>query len=515
MQEPGFDHYARLEPDAPALVDPQDRFWSRGELYSQVNRLSRALRAAGLERGDVIALLSPNCAEFLIAALAATRTGLYFLPINWHLAEPEIAHVLDDSRAAALLFHQRCSRGALAALRACTRPPRLRISIGGVPDIVSLQDFLSSHSGAPPEDTQPGRVLIYTSATTGRPKAIHLPLPRDYEALERAIRFRVSVGIPLGEGQVNLCSSMLYHAAPLEGAMVAMHMGHKVVLVDRWDPEELLRLIERHKVTHGFMVPSMFVRMLKLPPDVRSRYCTSSLRLIVHSAAPCPVEIKRQMIEWWGPILIDSYGAAEGGGTFVTSQEWLRYPGTVGRAIPGSQIKILDDEGRELPPGQVGTIYMTRYSGDRFEYLRDPEKTRSCYRGDFFTAGDVGYLNDEGYLFLCDRKIDMIISGGMNIYPAEIERILVLHRHVADCAVFGVPDEILGEAVRAVVQLMPGCAPGHALAAELLQFMSGRLSPEKIPRRIEFAAELPRDPSGKLFKRKLRDPHWAGRQRAV
>jgi long-chain acyl-CoA synthetase len=308
---------------------------------------------------------------------------------------------------------------------------------------------------------------------------------------------------------------MLYHAAPLEWATMALHLGHMLVLIERWDPESLLALIDRHRVTTTFMVPTMFTRLVKLPEDVKARYSTASLRFVGHGAAPCPAEVKRQMIDWVGPVIWEAYGASEGSGTLVNSQEWLQYPGTVGRPIPGTRLKILDDAGNEVAPGVVGTIYLTRYTGDRFEYRGDPEKTKAAYRGDFFTVGDLGYLNPEGYLFICDRKADMIICGGANVYPAEIEGLLVQHPQVADCVVFGIPDALMGEAIKAVVQLVPGAQPGPAMTIDILDFLGARLAAGKLPRRVEYMAELPRDPNGKVYKRRLRDPHWAGRERAI
>jgi len=501
MHEMGFDHFARKDPSATAIVDPRGRIWSRGELACLVNRLSRALRASGLRPGDSIATLSPNCAELVAGYLAATQIGLYFIPVNWHLTTPEIQFILEDSGARAVIVHARFASHASACGSEC----RTRISIGSAPGFERLEDFVAGYPDAPLEDPVLGRPMFYTSATTGRPRAIVLPLPESSTALARTIRVHVAGGIGLEQGHVHLCASMLYHGAPLDVSIISLHMGHKLVLVDRWDPEGLLRLIEEHAVTTTVVVPTMFVRMLKLPESVRARYRTSSLRRVVHTGAPCPVEVKRQMIDWWGPVLWDAYGAAEGAGTLVSSEEWLRYPGTVGRPIPGTELRILDEHGNDVHTGEVGTIYFTRYTGDRFEYKGDPQKTAACHRGRFFTVGDMGYLNEDGYLFICDRRTDMIISAGMNIYSAEVERVLVLHPAVADCAVLGIPDEILGQVVKAVVQPVPGCAVTKQLTLDILNFLRPRLSPAKLPRRIEYVAQLPRMPSGKLYKRYLRD----------
>jgi long-chain acyl-CoA synthetase len=378
------------------------------------------------------------------------------------------------------------------------------ICIGAAPGLVSLEEFVAGNSAGPLEDPLPGRVMSYTSATTGRPKGILLPLPASRAALDRIIRLHIDTGVELG-GHVNLCGSMLYHAAPLEGAAIALHMGHVVVLIDRWEPEAFLRTIEEQRVTIVFTTPAMFVRMLKLSDHVRAKYRTSSLQRVIHTGAACPVEIKRRMIEWWGPIFWDTYGAAEGAGTIVGSAEWTRYPGTVGRPLPGSRIKILDAAGEEVPRGEVGTIYMTRHTGDRFEYKGDPQKTRASYRGDFFTVGDLGYVNDQGYLFVCDREVDLIICGGMNVYPAEVEQALILHPQVADCAILGAPDELFGEIVYAVVQAQDGVRTGPRLTLEILEFLSQHVAPVKLPRRVYYADSLPRDPTGKLLKRLLRE----------
>jgi long-chain acyl-CoA synthetase len=294
----------------------------------------------------------------------------------------------------------------------------------------------------------------------------------------------------------------------------ALHYGHTVVLMDGFSPEPLLELIERHRVTHTLVVPTQFVRLLALPEDVRRRRDLSSLRLVAHGAAPCPVEVKRRMIDWLGPILVEYYAATEGGGTLAFSDEWLARPGTVGRPRGTTEILILDDDGNPLPAGQVGNVYLGN-DGPGFAYYKDGDKTAAAHRGRYVTVGDVGYLDEDGYLFLCDRKTEMIISGGVNIYPAEIEGVLILHPQVADVAVFGIPNGEWGEEVKAVVQPAPEARAGEALAAELLGFCEGRMARYKIPRSIDFEAELPRDESGKLWKRTLRDPYWAGRNRLI
>jgi long-chain acyl-CoA synthetase len=316
------------------------------------------------------------------------------------------------------------------------------------------------------------------------------------------------------DGHVHLCCSPLYHTAVLNFATISLQLGHPVVLMDRFVPEEMLALIERHRVTHTHMVPTQFRRLLALPEPVRGRYDVSSLRAAIHGAAPCPHEVKRRMLDWWGPVVIEYYAASEGGGTGITAQEWLERPGSVGKAWAGSEVRVLDERGNDLPPGEPGLVYL-RMGTSTFDYYKDEEKTRASRARGMFTVGDIGYLDQDGYLYLCDRKGDMIISGGVNIYPAEIEAELSCHPAVEDVAVFGIPHEEWGEEIKAVVQPAPGAAPGPALTAELLAFLGDRIAKFKLPRTIDYVAELPRDPNGKLYKRKLRDPYWAGRDRAI
>jgi long-chain acyl-CoA synthetase len=316
------------------------------------------------------------------------------------------------------------------------------------------------------------------------------------------------------DGHVHLCGSPLYHTAVLNFAANSVTLGHPVVLMDRWDAEESLRLIEQRKVTHTHAVPTQFRRMLALPVETQAAYDTGSLRCVIHSAAPCPVEVKRAMIDWLGPVIVEYYAATEGGGTLVTSEQWLRKPGSVGLPWPGSEIRVLNPGKQPVATGEQGLVYM-KMGTSTFSYHKDEEKTETARAGDLFTVGDIGYLDEDGFLFLCDRSSNMIISGGVNIYPAEVEAELSCHPAVADVAVFGIPHDEWGEEVKAVVEPVAGTEPGPALTAELLEFLSGRVAKFKLPRTIDYVAELPRDPNGKLYKRKLRDPYWAGRDRAI
>jgi len=312
---------------------------------------------------------------------------------------------------------------------------------------------------------------------------------------------------------VHLCTSPMYHMAPLAFGYFSIHLEHKVVLMEKWDPEEALRLIEKHKVTTTHMVPTQFHRLLQLPENIKNRYDVSSLSNVMHAAAPCPVDTKQQLMKWWGEVVYEYYGATEGGGAIAKPKDWLRYPGTVGKAWEGAELRIYDDAGKQLGTNQIGTVYMKLQQD--FSYKGDDKKTRENRIDNFFTVGDVGYLNEEGFLFLCDRKIDMIISGGVNIYPAEIEAVLFTHPDVGDVAVFGIPNPEWGEEVKAVVEPVPGISASPALAEALMTYCGERLAKYKVPRSIDFVEKMPRDPNGKLYKRKLREPYWEGKSRAI
>lgn len=499
-----FERFAEHDPDALAVVGPTAERWSRRRLASVANGAAHGLLARGVRTGDVVAIVAPNCPEYLAVYLAAVSAGLRVVPVNWHLSRDELAFVLEDSHATVIVAHERLGLRRLAQLREDGRRARLFVSIGHAPGYIGLAELAAGAPRGPVDVAELGRVMPYTSATTGRPKAVCLPLANARAALEKTIAWHASLGIEPEADNVHLCTSMLYHSAPLDGAFIALQMGHAVVLADRPDPCTLLDLIERYHVTTTFLVPAMLVRLAKLAPSVRRGYRISSLRFVVHGGAPCPIETKRAMIDWWGPIVWEAYGAAEAQGTIVSADEWLERPGTVGRPIPGSAIRILDDEGRELPPGAEGAVYIRPHTGDRFQYHGAPAETAACWRGEFATVGDIGRLDDDGFLFLCDRRTDLILSSGMNVYPAEIEHALVQHPAVVDCGVVGIPHELFGQVPKAFVQASAAASPGPALAAELLAYLSERLAPMKLPRRIEFVDVLPRDPNGKLHRRRLR-----------
>jgi long-chain acyl-CoA synthetase len=516
MADLGFWNFAQKDPKKLALVAPDGREWTRGELLAECNRLVHGLRAAGLEKGDSVAAVLPNSAEFFALYLACAQAGWYLTPINWHLAAPEIAYIVKDSEARVLVGHERVGDVCQAAADEIGFPAADRFAIGAIPGFRPFSELSAGQPDTLPDDRAAGAVMNYTSGTTGKPKGVRRPLaPLDPDTVASLFTgFLAMFGIQPEADNVHLVGSPLYHTAVLVFSSASLNMGHAVVIVDKWTPEEGLRLIDRYKVTTSHMVPTQFHRTLGLPEEVRGRYDVSSTRHMVHAAAPCPPDIKRRMIEWWGESIYEYYAATEGGGTLVTPQEWMKYPGTVGRPWPTADVKIYDDEGKEVPTGQQGTVYMRLGQAD-FEYYKDKEKTRKNRIGNYFTVGDIGYLNEDGYLFLCDRKSDMIISGGVNIYPAEIESVFLTHPKVGDVAVFGIPHEDWGEQIKAVVEPAAEVEPSPALAEELLAFCGDKLAKFKIPRSIDFTQEMPRDPNGKLYKRKLRDPYWKDRERAI
>jgi long-chain acyl-CoA synthetase len=503
----------QIAPAETAVVDPGGRTVTYGELAADADRIGRGLQARGLRTGDTVAMLLPNGADMLAVEFATMETGLYSVPLNWHLTAAEIAYILRDSGASAFVAHERFADVAVAAAAEAGVPALF--SVGEVPGFDPLAGLGADGSGRPAERTA-GALMVYTSGTSGRPKGVRRPLtggnPDDVPPV--SLWFFGLFGLAPFDGHVHLCCSPLYHTAVMNFAVISLQLGHPVVVMDRWDPHEMLRLIERHRVTHSHMVPTQFRRLLALPEKVRGGYDLSSMRVMIHGAAPCPQEVKRRMLDWWGPVVVEYYAASEGGGTLITAADWVDRPGSVGKAWPGSRVRVLDPDGNDAPPGRPGTVYLQM--GDAtFEYLGDAEKTRQSWRDRMFTVGDIGYLDDDGYLFLCDRKSDIIITGGVNVYPAEVEGELAVHPAVADVAVFGVPHEEWGEEIKAVVEPVPGVLPGPDLTAELLTFLSGRLARFKLPRTVDYVDELPRDPNGKLYKRLLRDPYWAGRSRAI
>jgi long-chain acyl-CoA synthetase len=516
MTELGFWKLATADPERVAIITPEGLEHTGGELLSAANRISHGLRALGLERGDTVAIVVPNGFEMLAVYLGATQIGLYLTPINHHLVGPEIAYIVNDSEAKVLVGHERFAAELEKATAEISLPADRRFAIGTVAGFRPFAQLTADQPDTAPEDRVAGAPMHYTSGTTGQPKGVKRKLVDiDPDVLgELYSGFQGMFGVQPLDDNVHLTGSPLYHTAVLMWTANALHMGHTVVVMDKWSPEGMLQLIDRHGVTTSHMVPTQFHRMLALPEEVRASYDVSSLRCMVHAAAPCPPDVKRRMIEWWGDSIMEYYAATEGGGTIVTAAEWLTKPGTVGKAWPGSEIRILDDEGNDVSTGAEGTVYMSLALSD-FEYKGDAAKTAENRRAGFFTVGDWGLLDEDGYLFLKDRKSDMIISGGVNIYPAEIEGELLTFPKIADVAVFGIPNDDWGEEIKAVIQPAEGVEPDDALRDEILAFCIERLASYKRPKTIDFTPELPRDPSGKLYKRKLRDPYWAGRDARI
>jgi long-chain acyl-CoA synthetase len=514
-----FWGFAQQHPNHVAIVDADERQVTHAELLASVNQLSHGLQALGLKRGDSIAAMLPNSREAIELYLAMQQVGLYLTPLNFHLVGPEIAYILKDCEAQAFVVHERFADVCRLAVEETDFSPQRVFSVGDIDGFQHYDDLKAGQPSTLPENRALGAVMNFTSGTTGRPKGVRRPLPTTaIEETDLAAALLAYYVERDDADNVHLLACPWYHTAPLVMASPSIHMGHTLVIMDRFDPQRALELIERYRVTITHLVPTQFVRLLALPEDQRRRFDTSSLSHVIHGAAPCSPDIKRRMIDWLGPVLDEYYNSTEGvGGTIIFSDEWLAKPGSVGKARNDNKIVIMDDDGNILPAGQIGTVYSVARGRGDFEYFKDPEKTQQSKRGEYRTVGDIGSLDEDGYLYLSDRKADMIISGGVNIYPAEIESVLITHHRVADVAVFGIPNSEWGEEVKAVVELLPGKSEtdDDQVRAELLEFLQGRIARYKLPRSIDFVAALPRDPNGKLYKRRLRDPYWVGLQRAI
>ena len=474
------------------------------ELEDESNRYAQLFRSIGLKPGDHIAFVLENRPELFAVAWAAQRAGLYYTAVSTRLTPAELEYIVNDSEAQALVFSG-TTRDIAAGVEATTPNVRLRLS-------VDAADEVARQPAEPIADEAEGADMLYSSGTTGRPKGVLPSLPLSAMGSPNAMILLCQGLFGMDDSAVYISPAPLYHAAPLRFSLTVQRLGGTVIVMEHFDPAECLALIEEHRVTHGQFVPTMFVRMLKLDGGERTKHDVSSLGMAIHAAAPCPVAVKEQMIEWWGPVLHEYYAGTEGNGfVYCNSEQWLAHKGTVGQAITGV-LHIVDDEGNELPAGEPGTVYFE--GGATFEYHHDPEKTASSRdpkgRG-WSTLGDVGYVDEDGFLYLTDRKAYMIISGGVNIYPQEAENVLAMHPKVMDVAVFGVPDDEMGEAVKAVVQPMDMADAGPELERELIEYCRGQLAHYKCPRSVDFEEELPRHPTGKLYKRLLKDRYWAGR----
>jgi long-chain acyl-CoA synthetase len=500
-----------------------DRRRTHVEVADRASRIAGGLQKLGVSQGDSVCMLMRNDIAFIEAAYAAMRLGAYGVPVNWHFKPEEINYILKDSGTSVLIGHA----DMLHQLRDAIPAGVTVLSVPTPPEILEHYKIDRDHLATPPfgvdfepwlREQQPydglavpqPQNMLYTSGTTGHPKGVRRNAPTP-EQSANAERMRAMI-YGLKPGARAVLPGPLYHSAPNSFGLRAGRLGGALVLMPRFDPEEFLRLIEREKIDTVFMVPTMFIRLMKLPEQVRHKYDMSSLRHIIHAAAPCPPDVKRAMIEWWGPVIYEFYGSTESGAvTFANSEDALKKPGTVGKISPGAELRFIGDDGRVLPPGEIGEIYSRISDNPDFTYHNKPEKRAEIERDGFITSGDVGYIDADGYVFICDRKRDMVISGGVNIYPAEIEAALHAVEGVHDCAVFGIPDEEFGEALMAMVEPQPGV---RLDVAGIRAQLKTSLADYKVPKHIEIKAQLPREDSGKIFKRRLRDPYWerAGRR---
>ena len=514
---------AERKGDTPALVDEfGTTTWT--ELDDRVNRATEALRGVGLTTHDTFALMSGNRREFFEVFAAAANGGWTVVPVNWHWVADELAYVIENSASTALLVDERFLDVAVAARSdARTQGCRRWIVIGDDADLpegfLRYEDLLGAASGEPPTDTSMGGPMFYTSGTTGFPKGVRSTLSTTgvpSELLELISHsFTDMLGLP-ADG-ITLLDGPAYHSAQWVFSVFPLLRGSTLVMRHRFDAAETLALIDEYRVTNVHLVPTQMVRMLQLDDTVRDAFDGSSLEVVFHGAAPCPQQVKREMLDWWGPVVSEYYGGTEGGFlTLISGEDWVRKPGSLGTAVSSVEIVVLDGDGHQCPAGTAGQIWFRSLLGTDFEYHGDEAKTVAAHRdGGWGTLGDVGYFDDDGYLFMSDRMIDMVISGGVNVYPAEIEHVLHDHPAVVEAAAFGVPDEEMGERVAAAVVLAEGYVASDELRDEILAHVSSRLASYKVPRLVEFHDELPRTGTGKLLKRELRAPHWTDADRAI
>ena len=511
-QYPG--HWARQSPDKPAIVMAESgETVSYAQLDDAANRLSNLFRAAGLKRGDHIAFCMENRADYLPIMWGAHYAGLYYTAVSSRLTTEELGYILEDSGSRAFLASPYKAE-AVDGLAEQLAGLDLRLSVGGaLPGFDAYEDAIAAQSAEPLTERFEAAPMLYSSGTTGRPKGVKPAMPDAPLGTGEALGAMLKVLFGVTSDSIYLSPAPLYHSAPLRYCTQIQRMGATVVVMERFDAEGALRAIQEHRVTHSQWVPTMFVRMLKLPEETRAAYDVSTLACAIHAAAPCPIAVKEQMLDWWGPVIHEYYAGTEGNGfCYASPEDWLGHKGTVGKCIMG-ELHIVDDDGNEVPVGEEGGVYFSGAAATAFEYHNDPEKTASArLEKGWSTLGDIGKVDTDGFLYLTDRKANMIISGGVNIYPQETENVLTMHPKVQDVAVFGVPNTDFGEEVKAVVQPVDPAAAGPALETELIAYCREHLADVKCPRSVDFRDELPRHPTGKLYKRLLKDEYWKGHE---
>lgn len=501
--------YARLQPDMPAIIS-EDGDRSFAELNANANRLVRLLRSSGLQSGDSVALLAANTPAFVEVLSACMRSGLRLTPINWHQSPEIVSYVVGNCDAKALIASARFADMALEAASTCPGLVTKLACEGAIAGFDRYEEAIAAEDAEDIEDPELGSTMLYTSGTTGRPKGVFRGVRQAVRGLD--LKLRESAGFDRQRDRC-LVTGPLYHAAPLSlNLLLPLNAGIGCVLMDKWDAGEALRLIEQHRVTHTHVVPTMLQRMVGLPTEERARHDISSLRWVLHGAAPCPRHVKQAAMDWLGPIIYEYYAATEGGGVLIGPEDWLRKPGSVGKPIPGVVMTILDENGNESAVGEVGTVYFKAPESGRFHYHGDAAKTDGSYRGDYYTMGDHGYIDEDGFLFLTGRTAELIISGGVNIYPAQIDETLLRHPAIMDVGAVGIPSDEWGEEVKAVVQLKPDATPSPALEKDIIAFARDQLGSVFSPKSVDFVDELPRLPSGKLLRRELRERYWSERK---
>ncbi|MGB3811372.1 MAG: AMP-binding protein [Parvibaculum sp.] len=499
-------YFAQLVPDGPAVISPTGNR-SFKELNARVNQLAHLFRAYGLKAGDGIAIICSNRTEFVEVYYASMRSGLRFTPINWHLTAHEAGYILDNCEAKLVFGDVICADVCAGAINDA---PRLiwKLAIGG--DIPGFESYEAAIAGQPDHDVSDpslGNDMLYTSGTTGKPKGVFRrkrPGPSNTSIASN----KLAAFVPGKD--LMLVPGPIYHSAGLHTNLhKAIINGIGAVIMPKWDPEEALKLIERHRITHAHMVPTMFHRLLNLPDEVRTKYDVSSLRWLIHGAAPCPVDLKKKMLDWLGPIIVEYYGSTEGVGVCIMPDQWLRKPGSVGCLREDNSIEIRNPDGKVAAPGETGYVYFHLPEEVRFEYFKSPEKTTATFDGDYYTVGDIGYVDEDGFLFLVGRDAETIISNGVNIYPQEIDDVLALHPAVLEACTVGIPDSIAGETVHSAINLKPGVTGNDELAEELIAFTRSHLAAFKCPRSVEFVREaLPRLQAGKILRNNVRAWYW-------